>query len=115
LAWEKNKDVSANLAKGITHISEPNLDIRLKIHLENKNFKVISDASEALEATCFIVTVGTPLNGGKVSLNSIRQAIRQILPALKDLDLVIIRSTTAIGTCRDVVLPILEGTGKKIR
>lgn len=115
LAWEKNKEVSAKLAKGITHISEPNLDIRLKIHLENKNFKVISDASEALEATCFIVTVGTPLNGGKVSLNSIRQAIRQILPALKDLDLVIIRSTTAIGTCRDVVLPILEGTGKKIR
>jgi UDP-N-acetyl-D-mannosaminuronic acid dehydrogenase len=114
-AWEKNKEVSAKLAMGITHISEPDLDNKLKIHSKNNKFKVISDASEALEATCFIVTVGTPLNDGKVNLDSIKQAIRQILPALKNFDLVIIRSTTAIGTCRDVVLPILEGTGKKIR
>jgi len=115
LAWEKNQDVSEKLAKGITHISEPNLQNLLKIHSDQKNFIVISDPDEALEATCFIVTVGTPLDNGKVNLDSIQQAIRQILPALKDFDLVIIRSTTAIGTCRDFVLPILEETGKIIR
>lgn len=115
LAWEKNQEVSAKLSNGITHISEPNLQTKLKHHSDNKNFRVISEANEALEASVFIVTVGTPLTDGKVNLNSIQQAIQQIVPALKDSDLVVIRSTTAIGTCRDVVLPILESTGKNIR
>jgi UDP-N-acetyl-D-mannosaminuronic acid dehydrogenase len=115
LAWEKNKDVSERLANGVTHISEPGLQEKLKFHSSEGNFCVITDSSEALEATCFIVTVGTPLNDGKINLDSIRQALKQILPALKDFDLVIIRSTTAIGTCRDVVLPILQETGKRIR
>ena len=114
LAWEKNSEISDQLAEGKTHISEPGLEHKLSLYSKNGQFRAISEFSEAVEATYFIVTVGTPLLNGGINLVSLNEAITQILPALKDDDLVIIRSTTAIGTCRDIVLPLLMSTGKKI-
>lgn len=114
LAWEKNKETSENLASGITEINEPFLAEKLAHYSSNKQFRTISDSESALDANVFIVTVGTPIVNSKINLESLKEAIQQIVPALKDDDLVIIRSTTAVGTCREVVLPILLGTQKRI-
>ncbi|HSK41734.1 MAG TPA: nucleotide sugar dehydrogenase, partial [Arenibaculum sp.] len=62
----------------------------------------------------YIVTVGTPLDtGGRVRLDMVRRVTEQIAGRLKDGDAVVLRSTVKIGTSRNVVLPILEATGRR--
>ena len=115
LGWEKNLQTSEALSEGKTEISEPGLDKLLFNFTKLGSFKMVSNANDASIAKVFIITVGTPLREGRINLDYITEATRQILPALKDGDLVIIRSTTAVGTCREVVLPILESSGKKVK
>ena len=115
LGWEKDIQTSKALSEGKTEISEPGLSKLLFDFTKLGNFKMISDAKDASIARVFIITVGTPLREGRINLDYITEATLQILPALKDGDLIIIRSTTAVGTCREVVLPILEASGKKFR
>jgi len=115
LGWEKNEKVSDSLALGQTDIIEPGIQEKLLSYVKAKKFSMIASASEASMARVFIVTVGTPLLNSQVDLSHIGQAIEQLIPALKDEDLVIIRSTTAIGTCKEIILPKLQETKKDIR
>lgn len=114
LGWEKNNTIRAELAAGRTLILEPGLQENLKLHAESENFKAINSFEEARAASIFIVTVGTPIKNSSIDLTQIENALLQVAPALDDNDLVIIRSTTAIGTCRELILPLLQKTGKKV-
>jgi UDP-N-acetyl-D-mannosaminuronic acid dehydrogenase len=114
LGWEKNNTIRAELAEGKTVILEPGLQESLKLHTESGNFRAIDSFQEARDASIFIVTVGTPIKDNSIDLSQIENALLQVAPALDDNDLVIIRSTTAIGTCREVILPLIQKTGKKV-
>jgi UDP-N-acetyl-D-mannosaminuronic acid dehydrogenase len=115
LGWEKNQSTSKSLASGETEIIEPGIKPKLVNHLNSGRFRVIDFGQEACEARIFIVTVGTPLLKSDINLSFLQNAVDQLVPLLKDNDLVIIRSTTAIGICRSLVLPKLSSTGKTIR
>jgi UDP-N-acetyl-D-mannosaminuronic acid dehydrogenase len=114
IGYEKDLTKSENLSRGITDIQEPGMDIKLSSHIKEQSFSMVKDIKDASSANVFIITVGTPLREGSIDLASLTLAIKEILPILKNQDLVIVRSTTAIGTCREVVLPLLKSTGKKV-
>ena len=114
LAWEKNTAVREDLTSGKTSILEPGLQEKLKAHTELENFKTIETFEEAKAATVYILTVGTPIKNGEIDLTQIENALLQISPALDDHDLVVIRSTTAVGTCKELIVPLLQRTGKKV-
>lgn len=114
LAWEKNNAIRKDLASGRTGILEPGLQEKLKSHNELGNFRTIQSFDEAKEATIFILTVGTPFKNGSIDLTQIENAMMQVAPALDDDNLVVIRSTTAVGTCRDLIAPLLQRTGKRV-
>ena len=114
LGWEKDEKNSLDLSQGLSEVSEPGLNLLLTKHVERGTFRMINNAEDASVATVFVLTVGTPLKDGSINLGFIEDATNQIVPALKEQDLVVIRSTTAVGTCRDIVLPILEKSRKSI-
>ena len=114
LAWEKNPKLRAELSEGKTNLVETGIQGKLSEYSSDGRFQVIGSWEEALSASVYIITVGTPLTSGEIDLSYITQALNQLELALKDEDLVIVRSTTATGTCRELILPFLKATGKKI-
>ena len=74
----------------------------------NKNFKIINNPNYS--ADIHIISVGTPLkNGSKIpNMEHLKKAINIVCKNLKKDDLIILRSTVPIGTCRDVVIPMIE-------
>jgi UDP-N-acetyl-D-mannosaminuronic acid dehydrogenase len=76
-----------------------------------KNFRV-SDQIPS-HADVFIISVGTPVevdsSGRKIpSLHYLESAVNQVAERLKPGNLVVLRSTVPVGTCRDVVKKLLE-------
>jgi UDP-N-acetyl-D-mannosaminuronic acid dehydrogenase len=106
---DKKKIIS--LQKGITLIE----DARpiLKDKLVKKNFRAIR---KVVSADAFIVAVPTPLTlENKADLKYLKQAIKSICKLLKKGNLIVIESTIPPGTCRKVIVPIIEKyTGFKI-
>lgn len=99
-----------SLVKGESYIHEVGLPELLKEQI-NKNLFISKEIPE--DGDVFIISVGTPVvqnkNGEKTPLmNYLTDAVVKIASVLKHGDLVILRSTVPIGTCRDVVKPILE-------
>ena len=113
--WEKNAKLRSDLSDGKTDLVETGIQDKLSEYVSKRKFQVINSWEEAASASVYIITVGTPLNSGVIDLSFITQALDQLKPALCDDDLVIIRSTTATGTCRELVWPLLQSTNKRIR
>ena len=114
LGWEKNPKVHNQLSIGYTDVIEPGIREKLTRYSDSGKFRMIESSKEASEATVFIVTVGTPIKSNELDHTQLEQATHQLIPALKNNDLVIIRSTTAIGTCSNLVFPMLQATGKSV-
>jgi len=103
----------AILEKGESYIHEIGLPELVKSHI-NERFKV-SETIPA-EGDVYLISVGTPveeLEGKKMPvMRYLEEACLKIALNLKRGNLVILRSTVPIGTCRDFVKPILEkGSG----
>lgn len=102
------------LLKGESYIHEIGLPELVKAHV-NKRFKV--EAAIPEEGDVYLISVGTPVepgpDGQKIPvMRYLEDACRNIAPNLKRGNLVILRSTVPMGTCRTVVKPILEqGSG----
>jgi UDP-N-acetyl-D-mannosaminuronic acid dehydrogenase len=67
-------------------------------------------------ADVFIFCVPTPLDNKKkvADLSLVKQAAASVVPHLKAGNLVILESTVPPGTCRKVIIPILEKSGLKV-
>ncbi len=91
-----NKKVLNTLSKGEIHIVEPDL--------EGLFAKVIHDGSlkvqpKPAKADVFIIAVPTPINEDKSpNIDYVLSAVKTIAPVLKKGDLVIIESTSPVGT-----------------
>lgn len=100
----------ASLRKAESYIHEVGLQELLREQI-NKNFRVADGIPEG--ADVFIISVGTPIEsdaaGNNVpSLNFLQAAVDQIAMRLRPGNLVILRSTVPIGTCRGFVKERLE-------
>lgn len=102
-----NEKVLEMLKNGTPHFYEKGLEALLKKHV-NKNLILSTNVLEN-ESDIFIVCVGTPVDSkGHVNDSYLRDAISKIGNVLKPHDLIVLRSTVPIGTCRNIVAPILE-------
>lgn len=107
---DTDKSRLESLKNGESYIHEVGLQELLREQV-NKNFRVSSTIPES--ADVFIISVGTPIttdsSGNKVpTLSYLQSAVDQIAQRLKPGNLVILRSTVPVGTCREFVKEQLE-------
>jgi UDP-N-acetyl-D-mannosaminuronic acid dehydrogenase len=114
---DSNKELVENLAKGETNVKDPGIYEALALGLNTEMINFIhssEDLSRLKECGVFVVTVGTPLIGEKVDLNHIKSALEKVIPYISENSLVILRSTTSVGTADSVVWPILQQKSETI-
>jgi len=117
LGIDKNQEVVSELSSGTTHIIENGINEELKKYRNENRFQIICHEdkwSRPEGAVTFILTVGTPLAGDKMDSSALEESLIQISAHFRDGDLLILRSTVAIGTSRNLVQPFLEALNKRV-
>lgn len=98
---DTNPDIVRSLSAGKAHIIEPELDILLKSAVEDARLSVQSEPSAA---DVFMIAVPTPLNLRKrADITYVLAAAKSIAPFLKSGDLIILESTSPVGTTSKLV------------
>lgn len=111
LGVDIDEGVVAAVRSGKIRLGEAGLATMVKAAVESGNLQVAT-APGLSEVYCFCVP--TPVGRkGKVDLTAVEAAARSIAPLLERGNLVILESTSPIGTTRNVVGPILEGSDLK--
>ena len=109
LGVDIDPDIVVRLNSGQTRMEEAGLSTLVSAAVRSGNL-VASEQPEPSET--FIICVPTPVNADKsVDLNAVRGAARSILPCLRKNCLVVLESTSPVGTTRNVVAPILRESG----
>lgn len=109
-------DVSAKVVetinKGGIHIVEPDLDILVKSAVQSGNLVA---SQQPTDADIFIIAVPTPFTDGKKpDLTYVEKATQSICPYVKPGNLVILESTSPVGTTDEVVAHILSEHGHNV-
>ena len=105
-------EVVATINTGGIHIVEPDLDILVKSAVQSGNFTA---GPEPIEADVFIIAVPTPFKGDhQPDLSYVELATRAISPCIKPGNLVILESTSPVGTTDEVVAEILRQDGHNV-
>ncbi len=101
LGVDVNAEAVESINQGKVHIVEPDLDILVKAAVNSGNLKA---AFEPAEADIFILAVPTPfkdgnhLAGKSPDLSYIEEAVKAVAPCLNVGNLIILESTSPIGT-----------------
>lgn len=111
-----SEKVVDTINKGEIHIVEPDLDVLVKSAVLSGN---LSASLEPVEADIFIIAVPTPFKvgqentggGKKPDLSYIESATRKLAPMVKPGNLVILESTSPVGTTDEIVANILRERG----
>ena len=95
-----NVDIVNTVNRGEIHIHEPNLK---KIVDEKVKKGQLIAFEKPQEADIYIITVPTPiLNNKKPDLKFVKNAVRSIANLLKSGDILILESTSPVGTTRNL-------------
>ena len=106
LGVDLDADIVARLNSGATRMEEAGLSTLVSAAVRSGNL-IAALAPEPSDT--FIICVPTPVNADKhVDLSAVRNAARAILSCLKKDALVILESTSPVGTTRNVVGKILS-------
>ena len=104
-----SQHVVDTINQGKIHIVEPDLDIMVKSAVNVGNLKA---GLEPVEADIFIIAVPTPFKGDyQPDLSYVESATQMISPFVKPGNLVILESTSPVGTTDEVVARILNENG----
>ena len=96
-----NQHVVDNINQGKIHILEPELDVLVHKALQNKFFKAVTSPEEA---DVFMVAVPTPLKGNyEPNLSYIQSAAKAISTVLEKGNIVILESTSPVGTTEKMI------------
>ena len=94
------------ISQGEVHIYEPDLDIMVKAAVQSGQLHV---SSEPIEADIFIIAVPTPFQEQyKPNISYVHQATMAITPYLRPGNIVILESTSPIGTTERITNWILD-------
>ncbi len=97
---------------GKIHITEPDLDILVKSAVQSGHLKA---SLEPIEADIYIIAVPTPFKEGhQPDLSYVEDAAKKISPYLKKGSLVILESTSPVGTTEEQVANIFTQNGHKV-
>lgn len=104
-----NTKVVDALNKGEITIEEPYLDIMVQAAVTSGNLVA---CMQPQEADAFIIAVPTPItNEKKADMKYVVSATESIVSYLKKGDIVILESTSPVGTVEELMVPILEKSG----
>jgi len=104
--------VVETINKGEIHIVEPDLDLLVKSAVNAGKLKA---SLEPVKADVYIIAVPTPFKDNYVpDLSYVEQASRAIAPFIEKGNLVILESTSPVGTTDGSVAAILTETGLKV-
>ena len=95
---EKNAHIVESLGEGKIHINEPGLH---EMALEAIKLKTLVVSNRQCKADVFIICVPTPIKydcGNNPDLSYVESAISEMVPLLQDGNLVILESTSPVGT-----------------
>lgn len=111
----RNKEKLAMINKGKSPIIEPFLDDLVFEAVKQGKLSATDDGvSAARNSDIIIVIVPTPMDKfNRADLDAVEATCETISKGLKKDDLVIIESTVPQGTCKEIVIPILEKSGLK--
>lgn len=110
---EKNPEILNQLCAGEPHFFEPGLKKSMSKNQERGKLIFSASMPDNWTGGVFIVTVGTPLlDDLSINLSGIKSACEQINSVLNEGDLIIFRSTLAVGVTRSVALPYLNSSQK---
>ena len=106
LGVDINERIVNDINLGKAHIQEPDLDMALQCAVQNKR---LSAALQVEPADVFIIAVPTPLkNNNEPDLSCIEAAIRSIAPVLAKGNLLILESTSPVGTMEQMAQLLAE-------
>ena len=74
----------------------------------------IPQRKDSSKIRCYILAVGTPIDSGRADLAALSQALSDALADSSENDLVVVRSTVPLGTCRNIVAGMIEKYGYQI-
>lgn len=98
---DTNAEIVATINRGDIHIHESELDVLIKVSVNSGHLKAFI---EPKPADIYILSVPTPLLGNhQPDLSYVKAATESIAPLLKANDLVILESTSPVGTTEKVV------------
>ena len=107
-----NEKVVNNINKGKIIIEEPNLEELVEDVVKKGN--LIASISPK-ESDVFIISVPTPIKDDKTSdMSYVISATKSIVKYLKEGNIVVLESTSPVGTTEEVVKPIIEESGLKV-
>jgi UDP-N-acetyl-D-mannosaminuronic acid dehydrogenase len=107
-----SREVVDTINAGRIHIEEPDLDLLVKSAVQAGRLKA---GVEPVESDVFVLAVPTPILADKrPDLSMVEAAARSILPVLRSGNLVILESTSPVGTTDGVVARILREAGLAI-
>ena len=111
---ENHPATLASLQRGEPHFFERGFAARMRHVLDNGTLRFVgSFADIETSLSVYIITVGTPLSeSGVPRMDMIKGVANDVCRYIADDGLVILRSTVQLGTTREVVLPLLEASGK---
>ena len=103
---DSDPDLRDLVAAGRPHFHEVGLEPLLKHHLDRR---LRVEEKPPADCEIYIIAVGTPLDDvHEPDLDHLRHASKEVGAVLGYGDLVVLRSTVPLGTCRGEVLPVLE-------
>jgi len=109
---DSSKHVVDTINKGQIHIVEPDLDILVKSAVQSG---YLSAGLEPKKADIFIIAVPTPFKDDhEPDLSYVEAATRKIVPFVEAGNLVILESTSPVGTTDEVVASILRDAGHNV-
>lgn len=106
------KDIVDTINKGEIHIVEPDLDLLVKSAV---NAGKLVASTVPVEADVYFIAVPTPFKDGyKPDLSYVENATKAIAPYIRPGNLVILESTSPVGTTENTVAKILYEHGHDI-
>lgn len=112
IGWDTNPSIRSGLQDGIPHIYERGLESLLRTQLADGRFVIANGDSDLRDCHVYILTVSTPIEDEKPNLTFLKTAVTTTAQYLEMGDLVILRSTVPVGTCRGLVKETIETSAR---
>lgn len=105
-------EVVETINRGEIHIVEPDLDILVRSAVQSGQMRA---ETSPVPSDVFIIAVPTPLSDdNQPAMGMVEDAARAIAEVLQPGNLVILESTSPVGTSAELVAPLLEASGLRV-
>ncbi|HKT22826.1 MAG TPA: hypothetical protein VJR06_09505, partial [Nitrososphaerales archaeon] len=99
---------------GRSHLTEFGLGDAVKAAVGSGKLHATGSIGDAVSnSAAVVIAVQTPYQDGRVVLDFLEKACREVSASIRPGAVVVLESTVPVGTCAGVVLPMLEAGGRR--